>query len=305
MIDAISLVYNLPEPPKQVVDKCNKPFEWYNLIWNPKFDKYGTPYAYNTKIKNLHITMTADRIKIENSIQKFYRNNNYEPFNFHQLKEAYNQLNDLLPFNLYEAKISSLEIGVAIEEDTSTVLSSWANFNGKQAAPMLSRNNQYGAKYFLTEYSVKGYDKTKEVAHHDQILLPQQLFRFEVAVKTKNLNRGKYGIGIYTVNDLIDPFKYQLLGNFLIEKYKQIEKVPVIELKNTTIKEKRLIATFKDTIILKSIKKQHPDSYKKDKIIHNKIIKKLNDNSFQTRIADKILEQVQKCYNNPLVKLVI
>tara|TARA_R110001583_G_scaffold143023_1_gene295141 strand:- start:2990 stop:3514 length:525 start_codon:yes stop_codon:yes gene_type:complete len=173
------------------------------------------------------------------------------------------------------------------------------SFSNKKAFNMLSRNKMYGSKYFLTEYDVKGYDKTTEVKHHNNINLNQQYFRFEVEVKRiNNLNRGINQIGIYTVQDLINPIKYQKLAHYLIDKYRKIEKKPIINLNETSLKEKRLIAIFKDLEVLNSIKKNHPDSYKKDRKEYKNLTLKLNDNNFQKSIIQKLNQQIQYSINN-------
>ncbi len=299
MYDTIKIVQQLNQLPIQIMKEVKEPFEWYGLLWKPKFNKFGSLTAYYSELKNLNLSIKDYELTVTNSLQKFYMDNNYEVFTYLQVVDAFQKLNNCLPFNIYKAAVKKIAIGVVIPEDANPILSTWVSFSNKKAFPMLSRNKMYGLKYFLTEYDVKGYNKTTEVKHHNNINLNQPYFRFEVEVKRiNNLNRGKNQIGIYTVQDLINPIKYEKLANYLIDKYLKIEKKPTLNLKETSLKEKRLIATFKDIEVLNSIKKEHPDSYKKDRREYNHLINKLNDNTFQDQILEKLKQQIQFSLNN-------
>ncbi len=299
MYDTIKIVKQLNQLPIQIMDERIEPFEWYGLLWKAKFNKFGYPTIYYSELKNLKLIMRGNELTITNSLQKFYMDNNYEAFTYSQVVNAFKKLNKSLPFNIYNACVKKIAVGIVILEDTEPILNTWISFSNKNGFPMLSRNKRYGSKYFLTEYDIKGYDKTTEVKHHNNINLNNKFFRFEVEVKRiNNVNRGKNPIGIYTVQDLINPIKYKKLANYLIDKYRKIEKKPIINLKDTTLKEKRLIATFKDMEILNSIKKQHPNSYKKDRIQHNKLLNKLNDVNYQNSIINKLNQQIQFSINN-------
>lgn len=299
MYDTIKIVHQLNQLPKQIEKGCKEPFEWYGLLWIPKFNKFGSLTTYYSELKNLNLSIRDYKITITNSLQKFYMDNNYNPFTYNQVVDAFEQLDNYLPFNIYEAAVKKIAVGMVIQEAANPILNTWVSFSNKKAFPMLSRNKMYGLKYFLTEYDVKGYNKTTEVKHHNNINLNQPYFRFEVEVKRiNNLNRGKNQIGIYTVQDLLNPIKYEKLANILIDKYNKIEKKPTINLNETSLKGKRLLATFKDMEVLNSIKKQHPDSYKKDRKKYKSLLNKLNNNSFQNQIINKLNQQIQFSINN-------
>ena len=291
----------LNQLPIQIEKGYKEPFEWCGLLWIPKFNKFGSLTTYYSELKNLNLTIRDNEFTITNSLQKFYMDNNYNSFTYNQVVDAFEQLNNCLPFIIYEATVKKIAMGLVIQETANPILNTWINFSNKSPIPMLSRNKTYGLKYFLTEYNIKGYDKTKEVSHHNNINLNQEYFRFEVEVKRmNNLNRGKNQIGIYTVQDLLNPIKYEKLANYLIDKYSKIGKKPTINLNETTLKEKRLIASFKDFDVLNSIKIQHPNSYKKDRKEYKNLTLKLNDNTFQKSIIQKLNHQIQYSITNNL-----
>ncbi|NLP59229.1 hypothetical protein [Lutibacter sp. B1] len=299
MYDTINIVQQLNQLPIEIMEETTKPFKWCGLLWIPKMNKFGYLVSYSSEIKNLKLTIRGNEISITNSIQKFYIDNNYQTFSYTQVLKAFEKLNKHFPFNIYEANVKKIAVGVVIQEESNPILNTWLSVSNKKAFPMLSKNNRYGTKFFLTEYDIKGYNKTTEVKHHHNIHLNQQLFRFEVEIKRiNNINRGKNNIGVYTVQDLLNPIKYQKLANLLIEKYQKINKTPCINWDETTIKEKRLVASFKDTEIQNSIRKQHPDTFKKDKIQYNKLLLKLNDDNFQNTIISKLNQQIHFSINN-------
>lgn len=292
-------MHQLKQPPTEVMEESNKPFNWSGFTWLPRFNKFGFPTGYYAKLNNLIITLRGSELTVTNSLQKFYMENNYDSFTYSQVVEAFESLNNLLPFNIYAATVKQVAIGVVIQEDCNQILNTWLSFINKMPFPMLSRNKPYGLKYFLTDYSVKGYNKTTEVKDHNNIKLNGESFRFEVEVKRiNNLNNGKDKIGIHTVQDLIDPIKYQKLANYLIDKYHKIAKKPIINLNLTSLKEKRLIATFKDVEVLNSIKKNHPNSYKKDRKEYKCLTNRLDDSTFQNQVINKLNQQIQFSINN-------
>jgi hypothetical protein len=142
---------------------------------------------------------------------------------------------------------------------------------------MLGANKQYGKKFYLTDYNVKGYDKTFEVKTHVRIKLNKPLFRFELEIYTRNLNKRKNPIGIYTVRDLIDKEKYQMLADELLDKYDKIEKKQSIPLSQLNNKEKEVLALFQNQEILRQYKIDHFETFGNRRKVYNKL-KELSNN---------------------------
>ena len=66
---------------------------------------------------------------------------------------------------------------------------------------MLGANKQYSKKFYLSDYNVKGYDKTFEVKTHNRIKLGKPIFRFEPEIYTHNLNKRKNPFNMHTVKN--------------------------------------------------------------------------------------------------------
>ncbi|ARV06153.1 hypothetical protein BTO04_05305 [Polaribacter sp. SA4-10] len=278
MYDTIKIKYQVANLPIEVLEQREELFIWEGLKWCPTYnDKTQKVNGYKTSVDNLDLRLKGNTISCNNSLQKWYMGNNYESFSYSQVVKALSKLNSVLPFNVYDANIHYLAVGTIIEEEAKPILDPWLSLNGKQPIPMLGANKQYGKKFYLTDYNVKGYDKTFEVKTHERIKLNKPLFRFELEIYTRNLNKRKNPIGIYTVRDLIDKEKYQMLADELLDKYDKIEKKQSIPLSQLNNKEKEVLALFQNQEILRQYKIDHFETFGNRRKVYNKL-KKLSNN---------------------------
>ena len=298
MYDTIKIVNELERIPKQARELQQTPFDWNGFLWIPHFKDSNTPLYYKSNFRNLSMRLVGNQLYITNSLHKLYHGNNYCSFSYGQVCKAIILLDNQLPINIYNAKVLKLSVGIVIKESPQLVFSKWLYYLGKPFIPMKNYNKTYGAKFYLTDYSIKGYDKTYEVKKHNQIQLNDNYFRFEIEGKTKIFNNKTNNIGIYTINDLLDYSKYKKLGKLLQDKYLQIEKQPKIELSKLNIKQKRLIASITNSEIKDSIRKQHPDTYKKDRKEYKKIIQDCDNSEFQNQVINKLKDQINYSINN-------
>ena len=296
MYDTLKIKHQVNQLPKEVIEQQESPFFWKGLKWTPIFNKKTNQVkAYETTVSNLRLELKGNIISCNNSLQKWYMGNNYELFTYSQVVKALKKLNSVLPFNVYNANIHYLAVGTVIEEEAKPILDAWLSLNGKTSNPMLGANKQYGKKFYLSEYNVKGYDKTFEVKTHERIKLNKPLFRFELEIYTRNLNNRKNAIGIYTVKDLIDKKKYKMLAEELMSKYNKIEKQQSIPLSQLTNKEKEVLALFQNQEILQQYKKDHSETYRNRRKVYNKL-KTLSNNAH----LNNIKQQLEKSLKNTL-----
>ncbi|UNY99857.1 hypothetical protein MQE36_05790 [Zhouia spongiae] len=295
MYDTLKIKYQVSQLPKVVVKQKEKSFYWKGVKWCPVYNKENKRVnGYETRVNNLDLRLKGNTIFCSNSLQKWYMGNNYESFNYAQVVEAFKCLNTALPFNVYDAQVYYLAVGVVIEEETKPIIDTWLGFNGKQPLPMLGSNKVYGKKFYLTDYNIKGYDKTFEVKKHNQINLDKQLFRFELETYTRNLNNRKNPIVIYTVKDLIDKAKYQELASELLSKYQKIEKKQSVPLSKLTNKEKETLALFQNKDILAQYKIDHYESFRKRRTVYNRL-QKLSNNTFLNALEIKLKASIESC----------
>ena len=294
MYDTIKIKHQVIQLPKEVIEQQESPFFWKGLKWTPIFNKKTNQVkGYETSVNNLDLRLKGNVISCNNSLQKWFMGNNYELFAYSQVIKALEKLDSVLPFNVYNANIHYVAVGTVIEEEAKPILDPWLSLNGKQPIPMLGANKQYGKKFYLTDYNVKGYDKTFEVKTHDRIKLNKPLFRFELEIYTRNLNKRKNSIGIYTVKDLIDKKKYQMLADELLSKYDKIEKQQSIPLSELNNKEKEVLALFQNQEILQQYKIDHFESFRARRTVYNKI-KKRSNNKYLTHVKEQLKTSVKQ-----------
>lgn len=293
MYDTIKIKHQVNQLPKEVIEQQESPFFWKGLKWIPIFNKKTNQVkAYETTVSNLRLELKGNIISCNNSLQKWYMGNNYELFSYSQVVKALEKLDTILPFNVYNANIHYVAVGTVIEEDAEPILNTWLSLNGKQPESMLGNNKQYGKKFYFTDYNVKGYDKTFEVKTHERIKIGKSIFRFELEIYTRNLNKRKNSIGIYTVKDLIDKAKYQMLADELLSKYDKIEKQQSIPLSELNNKEKEVLALFQNQEILQQYKTDHSETFNNRRKVYNRI-KKLSNNKYLIHIKEQLKTSVK------------
>ncbi|APG65432.1 hypothetical protein LPB136_08720 [Tenacibaculum todarodis] len=293
MYDTLKIKHQVIQLPKEVIEQQESPFFWKGLKWTPIFNKKTNQVkGYETSVNNLDLRLKGNIISCNNSLQKWYMGNNYQLFTYVQVVEALKKLNSVLPFNVYNANIHYLAVGTVIEEEAQAILNPWLSLNGKTPIPMLGANKQYGKKFYLTDYNVKGYDKTFEVKTHNRINIGKPIFRFELEIYTRNLNKRKNAIGIYTVKDLIDKKKYKMLADELLCKYDKIEKEQSIPLSELNTKEKEVLALFQNQEILKQYKIDHSETYRKRRKVYNNL-KKSSNNKYLTHVKEQLKTSVK------------
>ena len=298
MYDTIKIIGELNSIPKQIKDLQLTPFNWNGFLWIPHFRDSNVPLYYKSTFKNISLRIIENQLHVINSLHKFYHGNNYKLFTYKQVCRAFAILNNNLPIDVYKAKVLKLSVGVVIIENPQKIFDEWLYYYGKPYIPMKNKNKIYGAKFFLTDYYIKGYDKTYEVKQHNKINLNVNYFRFEIEGKINIFNNKTNNVGIYTVNDLLDKTKFNRLGEVLLEKYIQIEKQPKLDLTKLTLKEKRLVASMRNHEVKENIRKQHKDTYKKDRKEYNKLINNLDNSTFQNQVISKLNQQIQYSINN-------
>ena len=133
MVDTINIKNDLEHPPKQVLELQKTHFDWCGFTWIPVFkDSSQPPIYYYVKVKNLYLKLIGHQLLVSNSLHKLYHNNNYKPFTYSQVVEAFEILNNHLPINIFDSKIIKLSAGVVIEEDSQKVVDEWQYFLGKK-----------------------------------------------------------------------------------------------------------------------------------------------------------------------------
>ena len=172
------------------------------------------------------------------SINKF-KGENYQRFNINDVKAEIDKLCDNLNIDSRNAKIDSLEFGVNLKVDFTPHIFLNQNLIGykthqfNQYAPD-NKNQRLGYECFLSQYSIKCYDKGLQFG------LPYNLMRFELKFKKmQKLNK----LGIKVLSDLTKPANLRELKYLLLQAWEDILLYEHLETGNNKLSllEKNLI----------------------------------------------------------------
>lgn len=298
MYDTTKIVKYLKEPPKEVINQVREPFFWNNMLWLPRFHPNGFVNSYYVKLENLYFSLRGSELTITNSLQKFYMGNNYEAFTFSDVQKAVKQLDNFFNFSIYDSEVKNTSVAVVIKENEDNTFNNWLEYKGNKPFIMRKNAKVYGAHFKSTDYNIKGYDKTYQTKTVDNITLKENFIRFELEGKARYFNNRKDNLGIYKVSDLVDKTKFDALANELLKVYDTIKKQPIIEYQNLLPKEIRLLATMSNKDCFNGLRKHHKETFKKDRIVYAKLLKRIEDSSLENEIRTKIKNQISYCQNN-------
>ena len=176
---------------------------------------------------NLKITITHKGLTIDNSLHKAFNklngvegNHNY--FGYKELYQILNYLSLKYQFNLKDAFIKKIELGVNVEVDKPSmdyINKMYSLSYTKPCDLMRNRNVVYGKKIFLSQYSIKLYDKSHQHYNQNGTRLDKQIIRYELEYN-KMTSLKKY---VVTLADLLDVDKYIGLTDLLSLKFSGLQ----------------------------------------------------------------------------------
>lgn len=289
------LVDNLP---KVFLAGELKYIDWAGFEWCPMLSSKNNVKGYSTKLENLKLSLYGSELYIENSLQKFYMGNNYQDFTFTQVLDAFNTLNSKLPIDIYKTILVRTDIGVVVNHNTENECGRWLDYKGKLPVPMIKRNIIYGAQFRQTNSKFKAYNKTFETKHTANVKLQEQLMRVELQGNNRYYNKRSKPIGVYTIQDLINPIKFQLLATELLSFCATVKKKPNLNFSNWTTKELRLYACMINPDTAKAMKQYHKETHKKERGQYLKLLSKNQDTIQENIVIDKLKSKIDFSINN-------
>lgn len=291
---------------KTIIDDLPKVFfanklqnvDWAGFLWRPIQNKKAYVIGYQTELQNINLRLYGGELHIENSLQKFYMGNNYQDFTFAQVLTAFDKLNSKLPVDIYKSTIARVDIGVVINHDTDQECNRWLDYKGKLPNAMIKRSNIYGSEFRQTNNKFKGYNKTFEAFQTADVKLQEQLMRVELTGNNRFYNKRTNPIGIYTVQDLTNPIKYQLLASELLNFYVNIKKKPNLNFTYWTTKETRLYGYMNNSDTAIAMKQYHKETHKKERGQYLKLLSKYQDVEQEKIVFDKLKSKIDFSINN-------
>lgn len=244
MIDDIKLDISL-EISEELNVFISRVYDLNGIMFYPVLNtKTGQVKYWESSYENLKLRLTNDSLVVLNSWHKFFKGNNYTDYPLSQIIETYKDISEILDIDILNAKVKKITYGLVVNTPAEINYNNWMYYKSKPPTPMLKGGRKYGAKFYFTDFNIKGYDKKMELKLHNGIVVEQDMFRVEVEVKyMKHLLKRKHPINIYTVADVLDYENIQYLMNDLLDKYNTIEKSPLYDFSKLN-KQDRLIVSM-------------------------------------------------------------
>ncbi|WP_283643277.1 hypothetical protein [Croceibacter atlanticus] len=298
MYDTIKSKVTIDTLPKEFYAGKLKNFEWKGFLWRPIQNKNTHVIGYQTEYQNIKLRIYGSELHIENSLQKFYMGNNYQDFTFTQVLTALDTLNNYLPVDIYKMTLLRADVGVVINHNTAQETDRWLDFKGKLPMPMIKNNKVYGSVIRQTNNKFKAYNKTFEAQQTSGTKLQEQLMRVELTGNYRYYNQRANPIGLYTVEDLINPAKFEVLGLLLLLFYQAIKKKPNLKYSEWSTKETRLYGYMNCADTANAMKYNHKETYKKDRVQYLKLLSNYQDTEQEYIVFNKLKTKVNFSINN-------
>jgi len=307
MIDTISIKQRVILP-KQFYQKVKEPIDVFNQTFNPLYSRLGVHSGYTSNLKNLKLTIKEEQgvpvLRVDNSLHKYYYNNNYTDFAFSDVQDSISRLENDIGVNLQDARVTKLAFGVNVETNPEAIYSTWIRYKKNDFDRMKSVQKVYGARADASQIRVKGYNKTLEVWRHNRKKVGKELFRLEVEVKKMaHLNKRSplTRIPIYYLSDLLDQKNMELLAFDLMEKYETIErKADNPDYSKLTIGEKKIVGIMVNDTLKESIQRNSVQSrtYRRMRRDYQAIKKKVVSGTSEVVAKDKIYAKLEHLVNS-------
>ncbi len=228
---------------------------------------------YQCQYKNLLLTLNERELIVTNSLHKLIKGNNYSDFRFNELISAVNEIEKITGIPASEFKIRKLEfaVNITVPIQATDYLSKFSDYKGREFDKMRDNKLWYGIKYIFTEYSLKIYDKSKQVKIADRIDINQNILRFEVVY-----NCQRKLTAIDNLSDLKDVKKISVLFNQFISMIKRINCIGNEDFTNFKNSDRERYFAGKNPEYWKSLKSHNINTYKTNKKRFIEIQNKVN-----------------------------
>lgn len=268
-----------------------EPFEWKGLTFYPKFKK-GILQGFESEFRGLRIFLFNNKIKVSNSLAKFYKDNNYSDFSYSELRKAIAII--CLKFEIAADcwEIKKMEFGFCIEtlKPVRECLDFFSSFKEREFEKMKHNTNDYGRKCFMYEYALKIYDKNLHNYFMYNANLSSNLLRVEFCYNQKR----KLPKSIKTLADLLEKEKFSDLYKDFYNAFELVIYNEEIDFTNSTIEERMLLnASYNPNFLKNEIKIDKVEAYKlklKIRQLKARFLKKHFKNWFLKELKYKYIE---------------
>jgi len=270
----------------------NRVFEYRGLNFIPRFSSSGEIFQWDATLKNLRIKIrpSSNQVIICNSLHKYAHGSNYTDYSLTELRDTIEELSDILNINMFHGDIKKIEYGCNIlVPDANLPWQRLISYKNKFYQQQLYKGQPYGASSYSTNYVLKAYNKAKQVKAVDGLVIPDNLFRWEVkAASMAALHKRKVPIPVEKVEHLLNVQNAQSLADDAVKKYRDSIKncLPNFDLRS--LREMTAYARMSDKKVSDFIQLNHTDTYNMDRKLFREV---MNDAAATEDNVGELMEQ--------------
>lgn len=224
------------------------------------------------------------------NLKNGFGDNNYTDFYYPDIITSFEQLQADLDEDISDYNVTNLEFGLNIQTslkpkymlDNNVLMYNFDEFNQKDTFKGKGMYKQYNR----SEYYVKIYDKGL------QYNLDYNLLRVEIKVTDSKLLKKRFGI--HTVRDIYDKNKLELMFNFLLECFDEVNIIDSLATQEIRGEEKTDLELGKSPHYWREIKNSKSSGYYYDlRAKYNNLLRKYNLDTIKLELRDLLVAKFQ------------
>jgi hypothetical protein len=272
-----------------------------NLASHSQHD-YGTGLIVGGKLANLNVSVNESRVKVSNSLTKYYLGNNLQTMRRCDIQRAIEKMSDELHLPMSKAIVSKFDFAKNISVIHDVPL--YFNYLGTNAR-FERFQSKAGLNYKVTDRQLVFYDKIAEMKRNREPM--QELYqnrnmlriesRYERQV-AKYFNRP-----IITANDLYDEQFYMQVNFDWYKNYCRIQKLKTFKIDMSTITTKE---QFKNMGVLALVQMQGGEMsalQNIDERFKKRELTKKQAHDQRQLVKDCCKQKIQTCQSELIVEL--
>lgn len=221
----------------------------------------------------LYIVIYPESFTISNSLQTFWHGHNYGDFAYSDLCECILTICDRLGFDPAEGEILRITPGVnlpRVDVDLS-LYDRMIEMRGRKPDYMRlnSGGQTYGTKFVFSEFAIKTYNKTIQVAKKYKAYIDDTI-RIEMEITKKGYILRN--LPLRNLSDLLDQEKLLTLFTHMMDKMNENIIIDCTDYSKLTRQELAFLALLQNHSKRKFYQDNYPYAYRREKSkLHNKI----------------------------------
>ncbi len=269
------------------------------------FDYYNEDAMYPCwrRFENIEVRITDKSAFVKNSIHAYFNlknglaTGNYTDFFYGDILTAFEQLQGDLNEDILDYKVTNLEFGLNIRTSLSPkqmlennfLMFNFDEFNQHDTFKSKGSYKQYNRN----EYYVKMYDKGL------QYKLDYHLLRVEIKIIDSKLLKKRFGI--YTVQDIYEKSRLELLFKFLLDRFDEINIIDNFTIQEICGEEKKFFELGKSPHYWREIKNSKSSTYYYGlRQKYNNLLRNYNLDTIKLELRDLLVKKFQSLIGSGL-----